>query len=139
MEMIIQQLSVFVENKAGRVASIVEVLGKNEVDMSALSLADTADFGIMRMIVDKPEVAMDALRNEGVIFKMTDVVAVSMEDHPGGLAAVLVGLSEAKMEINYMYAFLGRQEGKAMMVFSVEKPEEVEALLIEKGFTTTEF
>lgn len=136
--MIIQQLSVFVENKAGRVASIVQAFGKNKIDISALSLADTTDFGIMRMIVDQPDLAIDVLREEGVIVKKTDVVAVSMEDHPGGLATVLAVLSEAGMAINYMYAFLGRQEGKAMMVLSMEEPEKASTLLLEKGFTTFE-
>ncbi len=136
--MIIKQLSVFVENKAGRVAAIIEGLGKCGVDISALSLADTTDFGIMRLIVDDPQKAMKALRDQGVIFKMTDVITVSMEDHPGGLAAVLAVLNEAEMAINYMYAFIGRQEGKAMMVFSVDQPEEVNALLTEKGFAMTE-
>ena len=133
--MIIQQLSVFVENKSGRVASIVSSLGAKGVDMSALSLADTVDFGIMRMIVDKAEVAMQTLREDGVAFKMTEVLAVRLADQPGGLATVLDVLSEADMGINYMYAFLSKEEGTAMMVLSVAEPKTAEALLLSKGFT----
>ncbi len=133
--MIIQQLSVFVENKSGRVASIVSSLGAKGVDMSALSLADTVDFGIMRMIVDKPEVAMATLKDEGIVYKMTDVLAVRLADQPGGLSTVLAVLSEADMGINYMYAFLSKEAGTAMMVLSVNDPQSAAELLLSKGFT----
>ena len=133
--MIIQQLSVFVENKSGRVADIVSSLGAKGVDLSALSLADTMDFGIMRMIVDKADVAMQTLREDGVAFKMTDVLAVRLADQPGGLATVLDVLSEADMGINYMYAFLSKEEGTAMMVLSVPEPAAAAELLLSKGFT----
>ena len=97
--MIIKQLSVFVENKPGRIASIVDVLGKNDIDISALSLADTTDFGIMRMIVDQHDAAKIALREAGITVKSTDVLAVRMQDQPGGLASVLAVLSEANIGI----------------------------------------
>lgn len=133
--MIIKQLSVFVENKSGRLADIVSVLGAKGVDMSALSLADTVDFGIMRMIVDKDEVATETLREEGIAFKMTDVLAVRLADQPGGLATVLSVLTEANIGVNYMYAFLSKEEGTAMMVFSVAEPTVAAELLLSKGFT----
>lgn len=133
--MIIKQLSVFVENKSGRLADIVSVLGAKGVDMSALSLADTVDFGIMRMIVDKDEVATETLREEGIAFKMTDVLAVRLADQPGGLATVLSALTEANIGVNYMYAFLSKEEGTAMMVFSVAEPTVAAELLLSKGFT----
>ena len=133
--MIIQQLSVFVENKSGRVASIVSSLGTKGVDMSALSLADTVDFGIMRMIVDKADVAMSTLKEEGIVYKMTDVLAVRLADQPGGLATVLEVLSQADIAINYMYAFLSKEEGTAMMVLSVNDPKSAAELLLSKGFT----
>lgn len=133
--MIIQQLSVFVENKSGRVADIVSSLGAKGVDMSALSLADTVDFGIMRMIVDKADVAMATLKEEGIVYKMTDVLAVRLADQPGGLATVLDVLSQADMGINYMYAFLSKEADTAMMVLSVPEPKVAETLLLSKGFT----
>ena len=85
--MIIKQLSVFVENKRGRLVSIAETLANADVDISALSLADTSDFGVLRLIVDKPEAAKAALNEAGVVVKITDVVAAVMDDQPGGVAA----------------------------------------------------
>ncbi len=134
--MIIKQLSVFVENKSGRLAAIVSSLAAKGVDLSALSLADTMDFGVMRLIVDKPEVAAQALEDEGVVYKMTDVLAVRLADQPGGLATVLDVLAAAEIGVNYMYAFLSKEEGAAMMVLSVEQPEAAMALLLSKGFTS---
>lgn len=134
--MIIQQLSVFVENQAGRLTAIVKALGAKGVDISALSLADTTDFGIMRLIVDKPALAMETLREEGIICKLTDVLAVRMGNQPGGLAAVLTVLTKAEMSISYMYAFTSKEEGAAMMVLSVEQPQVVCDLLTGEGFTT---
>ncbi|MFI3226135.1 MAG: acetolactate synthase [Clostridia bacterium] len=133
--MIIKQLSVFVENESGRVASIVSSLGKSGIDISALSLADTMDFGIMRMIVDKPEVAMETLKQEGIIYKLTDVLAVALDDQPGGLATVLEVLSTEDYAVNYMYAFMSRSHG-AVMVLSVDDTESAMALLMGKGFTS---
>lgn len=133
--MIIKQLSVFVENKAGRLASIVSSLASQGVDLSALSLADTADFGIMRMIVDDTDAATAALAGEGVIYKVTEVLAVRLADQPGGLATVLEALSGAGIAVNYMYAFLSKEAGAAMMVFSVEDPATAMELLLSKGFT----
>ncbi len=133
--MIIKQLSVFVENKSGRVAEVVDVLRKNGVDMLALSLADTADFGIVRVIVDKQEVAEQALREAGVVCKSTDVLAVHLEHKAGALAAVLDVLSKAEMPITYMYASVGRQTGQAMMIFRVDNPQVAANLLIGKGFS----
>lgn len=133
--MIIQQLSVFVENKSGRVTSIVSALGNQGVDLSALSLADTVDFGIMRMIVDKMDTAVATLKEEGIVFKITDVLAVRLTDHPGGLAAALTVLSDANISVNYMYAFLSKEADTAMMVLSVPDPETASQLLLSKGFT----
>lgn len=125
----IKQISIFVENKFGRLASIIDVLGKSNIDISALSIADTTDFGILRIIVDKPEEAVIVLKEHGVAVKCTDVIAVAIDDTPGGLSKVLETLTKNGITIDYMYAFIGKKEGKALMVVKTDKMEESEKLL----------
>lgn len=127
--MIVKQLSAFIENKAGRLAEIAELLAANNIDVSALSLADSTDYGIARMIVSDPEKAAAALKASGVICKITDVLAVAMDDAPGGFAKVLHLLKNQSHEIKYMYACISRHEGKALMIFSVEDVNDAEALI----------
>ncbi len=131
--MFIKQLSVFVENKPGRLNSIVECLGKAGVNLRALSIADTTDFGILRAIVDDNEKAMRAISEIGVISKTTDVVAVFIDDEAGGLASVIKTVSDAGISIEYMYAFLGRTKGKALMVMKADDEEALEAVLSSHG------
>ena len=128
--MIVKQLSAFIENKAGSMAAVAEILAKSGVDISAVSLADSTDYGIARMIVNDPEKAAAALREAGVICKITDVLAVAMDDAPGGFAKMLHLLKNQSHEIKYMYACIGRHEGKALMIFSVEDVEGAEALIV---------
>ena len=99
--MFIKQLSIFVENKNGRLETIIDTLSKSGINISALSIADTTDFGILRMIVDDPDKARNALRDIGVISKCTDVIAVYIDDKTGGLAEVLKVLSEEELGIEY--------------------------------------
>jgi len=127
--MIVNQLSAFVENKAGRLAEIAETLAVNGIDLSAVSLADSADYGVIRMLVSDPEKAARVLRDSGVVCKITRVLAVAMDDAPGGFARVLHLLKNQSHEIKYMYACISRHEGKALMVFSVEDVEAAEALI----------
>ncbi len=131
--MFIKQLSIFVENKVGRLQNIINALGENEVNISALSIADTTDFGILRIIVDNPDKAKLVLKGMGVISKTTDVVAVYIDDRSGGLAAVLNLVSNAGIGIEYMYAFLGRTEGKALMVLKADDEEMLEQVLTKHG------
>ncbi len=121
--MYIKQLSVFVENKFGRVAAIVDALGKNNIDISALSLADASEFGILRLIVDKPDEAKTLLREQGVIVKVTDVLGVKIEDRPGGLSDILSVLKEEGVTIEYMYAFVGKNTDGASVVFKTNNDE----------------
>ena len=121
--MFIKQISVFVENKFGRVAKIIELLGENNINISALSIADTADFGILRLIVDKPEEAVDVLKESGVMAKSTDVIAVAIDDQPGGLSRVTDTLTKAEITIEYMYAFVGKKADKALMVVRTDNME----------------
>ena len=132
--MIIKQISVFVENKKGRLAAITDILAENDVDISALSLADTSDFGILRLIVDKPDVAQEALTKAGVTVKITDVIAVVMDDVPGGVAQALKVVSDNDISIEYMYACVGKTTGKALMVIRTEDTNRAEKILCENGF-----
>ncbi len=128
--MLVKQLSAFIENKAGGLAEIADVLAENHIDISALSLADTADYGIARMIVSDPEKAVEALKSSGVVCKVTETLAVAIDDVPGGFAKAVHLLTDAGIEIKYMYACVGSHEGgKALMIFSVEEPEIAEGII----------
>ncbi len=118
-----KQLSVFVENKIGRLSAVLDVLKENEIDISALSLADTSEYGILRLVVDKPDEAVAALKEAGIMVKCTQVIAAAMDDAPGGLAHLLAVLSDANIGIEYMYAFIGKAEGKAWTVLRVDDIE----------------
>ncbi len=131
--MFVKQLSIFVENKVGRLQSIINALGENDINIRALSIADTTDFGILRIIVDDPERAKLVLKGMGVISKATDVVAVYIDDRSGGLASVLGIVSDAMIGVEYMYAFLGRVEGKALMVLKADDEVKLKEILIENG------
>ena len=131
--MFITQLSVFVENKQGRLEAVINTLGLNGVNISALSIAETSEFGVLRAIVDDAQKAKDALGKIGVISKITDVIAVYIDDTTGGLASVLKVVSEGGVSIEYMYAFLGRTEGKALMVLKADDEGKAQKLLTENG------
>ena len=129
--MFVKQISVFVENKFGRMAAIIKALAQNGIDISALSLADTSEFGILRLIVDKPNEAVEILKNEGVIVKCSNVLAIAIDDRPGGLAKALEILTDAGVEIEYMYAFIGKADGKAMTVVRVNDNDKAVSALEE--------
>ena len=134
--MLIKQLSVFVENKPGRLAAVIEALGKNNVNMSALSLADTSEYGILRVIVDNPEAAAEVLKGIGVIVKVTKVLAVSMDDTPGGLSKILDVFLKNSINVDYMYAFVGKTADKAVMVVKVSDVSKAEEALEKAGIQT---
>ena len=118
----VKQLSVFVENKFGRLSAITDVLAKNGVDIRALSLADTSEFGVLRLIVDDPETAAERLRETGVMVKVTPVIAAYMDNRPGGLNRLMTLLTENGLSIEYMYAFMGTDHGRAKTVLRVSDP-----------------
>lgn len=122
--MFIKQISVFIENQPGKVTEVTRVLGENGIDMSALSLADTTEFGILRLIVNDPDKACQVLRDHDFIVKQSDVVAAVIDDRPGGLTAVLQPLAEAKVAVEYMYAFVGSKDGHAVVVL---RPDNAQA------------
>lgn len=118
--MLLQQLSLFVENKAGRFAEITQALYEANVDIRALSVADTTDFGVLRLIVNDPLRAVEALRAHGMTASLTEVIALGMDDRPGGLNAALKVLADAGIDVEYMYAFISREENRAYVILRVE-------------------
>ncbi len=130
----IRQLSVFLENKPGRLCAATDALAKGGVDIRALTLADTADFGVLRILVDDPDKAADILREEGVIVRITDVMAVTMNDAPGGAGDILHILSGAGLNIEYMYVSVGYISGKPIMVVRTDDIEKAGATLRSAGY-----
>ena len=125
----IQQLSIFVENKSGRLAEITEILGQAGVDIRAISVADTSDFGILRLIVDKPKEAVEALRAANLTVSLTSVIAVGIDDKPGEFDKAMRVLADGEIGVEYMYAFISRDKGKAYVILRVlESDKAVECL-----------
>jgi hypothetical protein len=116
----VKQISVFLENKSGRLADVTRTLGRENINIRALSIADTTDFGILRLIVNRPEEANRALKEEGFMVSETEVIAVDVPDRPGGLAHVLEILGVAGINIEYLYAFIGKTSDEALVIFRVE-------------------
>lgn len=121
--MSVKQLSVFVENKFGRLSDVTELLSENNIDISALSMAETQDYGILRMIVDNPRLAAKILSENGIIVKATDVIAIAVDDKSGGLNAALQVMKNAGISVEYMYAFVGKSKGQALVVLKVSNCE----------------
>ena len=132
--MSIKQISVFLENKPGRLQKMTGVLAAHDVDMRALSLAETKDFGIARLIVDDVFSAINILKEADFVASMTSVLAVAVPDEPGGLDKLLQIFSEAEVNIEYMYAFIGGKDTKhAYMIFRVADTKAAEARLTGRG------
>jgi hypothetical protein len=129
----VEQISVFLENKAGRLAEVTRVLGEAGVNIRALSLADTTDFGILRLIVDKYEVAREVLKSKGFTVGKTEVVAIEVPDRPGGLASVLATLARAGINVEYMYAFVQHSGKNAVIIFRFDNLEDAINLLQKEG------
>ena len=131
--MAVKQISVFLENRPGALMAMTAVLAENKIDMRALSLAETTDFGIARLIVDDVFETATVLKDAGFVNSMTPVVAAAIPDETGGLHSLLEILSEAQINIEYMYAFLGETADHAYMIFRVEDAKKAEAALRAKG------
>ena len=129
----VKQISIFLENKSGRLAKVTQVMGENNINIRALSIADTSDFGILRLIVNKPNEAYEILKESGFTVSATDVIAVEVNDHPGGLGGVLKILDDAKVNIEYLYAFLEKSSNDALVVFRVEQLDQALEVLASKG------
>lgn len=131
--MFVKQVSVFLENKLGRLATVAGVLGDNGIDISAMALADTTNFGILRMIVNDPDKAVAILKEADFTVSTTDVLAVEVDDRPGGLASVLEVLQDHDIGIEYAYSFIKRAGDKAFILFRVEDPDKAVKLLKDTG------
>ena len=131
--MVINQLSVFLENKPGRLAAVLETLAQNDVDISSLNLAEASDYGVLRLIVSDPDKGQKALTESGVVVRITQMVAIAVDDTPGGAARVAKVLSQNNIEIEYMYACIGMADGKALMVCRVQNVARAEQVLEEYG------
>jgi len=128
-----KQISVFLENKSGRLAHVTKVLGDAGINIRALSIADTSDFGILRLIVNDPVNAHKILKEAGFTVSETEVIAVRMPDSPGGLASVLDQMSDENLNIEYLYAFLGMSGNEALVVFKVEDIKKAKISFNTKG------
>ena len=131
--MFVKQISVFLENRQGRMEDFTRVLGENGIDLIAISIADTSDFGIVRTIVNDGEKAAGVLKANGYTVKVTDVLAVGIADEPGGLAKALAALGKGDVSIEYLYTLMRRVGDKAVIIFRVDKPETAAGLLNEAG------
>ena len=133
--MTVKQLSVFIENRPGRLSAVTKILGDNDVNIRAMSLADTKDFGILRLIVDDFEKAVSALKTEGFSVTTTQVLAVEISDRPGGLSEAMKALYNDNISVEYMYsAFINTKENTAYLILRVENVTAALEALSEAGF-----
>jgi len=124
-----RQISVLVSNRAGRLASVARVLRDEGINIRALSMADAPDFGIFRLIVREVDRAVEALKAQGFVVDVTDVVGVEVEDRPGGLATILETLAGRSVNVEYMYAFLTERQGRALIFFRFDDADGALAVL----------
>ncbi|UCE83283.1 MAG: ACT domain-containing protein [Deltaproteobacteria bacterium] len=131
----VEQISIFLENKAGRLAEVTGILGEANINIRALSLADTSDFGILRLIVNDHEKAKQVLKEHGFTVGRTEVVAVEVEDRPGGLNRILRILFEAGINVEYMYAFVQQSGQNAVLIFRFDDIDNAVDVLTRDGVT----
>ena len=117
------QISVFLENRKGRLYDVCLLLGKNKINIRALTIAETEKFGVLRIVVDKPDKAIQILKKNGFVANLTDIVAVEVQDKPGGLAAILKILTLNNINLEYMYGFVEKSSDKALLVFRFDDPD----------------
>ncbi|HAL74345.1 MAG TPA: hypothetical protein DCM45_04530 [Clostridiales bacterium] len=131
--MLVKQISVFLENKSGHLAEATKTLGDNQIDIRSLYIAETTDYGILRMIVDKPDEAQAALAENGFTVSETDVIAIAVPDQPGTLDGALEVLSNGNISIEYLYAYVGRHSSDAIVIIRVETPQQALEKLEQSG------
>ena len=131
----VEQIAVFLENKSGRLAEITSVLAEKDINIRALSVADTADFGILRLIVDKVDEAKAALKENGFTVGKTNVIAVEVPDKAGGLAGVLKTIDAASLNVEYMYAFVNKSGENAVLIFRFDDMDNAIAALSRDNYT----
>lgn len=133
-----EQISVFIENKSGRLAEVTRILGEAQINIRALSLADTSDFGILRLIVNDRERAKIVLKENGFTVAKTEVVAVEVPDRPGGLFQILKQLESMSINVEYMYAFVERLSENAVIIFRFDETDKAIRTLLDNGFNVLE-
>jgi hypothetical protein len=134
--MIIKQISIFMENTTGRLADVTDLLAKAGINLRAISIADTTDFGILRMVADQPDEAVQLLKNAGFTARETDVIGVEVADHPGELARIMALFRDEGVSIEYLYASLEHKVDKAVIVLKVDDINAGLAMLEKHGFAT---
>jgi hypothetical protein len=134
--MSVKQISVFLENKKGRLAEVTRTLSHEKINIRALSLADTADFGVLRIIVDNPDRSLAILKSHGFVAQVTEVVAVEVEDRPGGLARILEVLDEDNVNVEYMYAYVEKKSDNAIVICRIDDRERAHQVLEKHGIAT---
>ena len=136
--MLAKQISIFIENKSGRLYEVTGVLKDNDINISALSIADTTDFGILRIVVDKPEQAESVLRDNGFAVSITDVIAIRIDHIPGGLNSALKVLQDGEVSVEYMYAFTGKASNSAFVIVKVNDVEKAMNVLTKSDIELLE-
>ncbi len=127
------QISVFVENKPGRIERVAEIMAKANVNIRAITVMGTYEYGVMKLLVDKPDVALEALRSQGISANKREIIAVLMDDRPGGLYRVAKVFGQRKINIEDAYGFVIEDKKRAVLVVDVEKIKEAERILQEEG------
>ena len=136
--MYVKQLSIFIENKKGHLATLTNVIKERGIDIRAISVFDTNEFGILRLVVDDPETALVTVRNAGYAAKISEILAVEIEDKPGSLNKIFKLFDDKGINIEYIYSFVLRQQGAPLIVLKVDKTEEAAKLLRENGVRLVE-
>ena len=136
--MIINQISVFLENKAGQLKEVISVLADNNIDLRAINVAEAQEYGVIRFIVDDYGLACDALKKHEYVFRTTPVVVVATKDEVGGLAKLLDAINESEFNIEYMYSIFSQISDRALMVFKVDDANKLENLLVTKGYNSVD-
>ena len=131
--MMVYQISVFLENRAGQFAEITNILAENGIDLRAISIAESTDYGVLRMIVDNAEKTTSILMQHGYLMSMTPVTVIAVPDEPGGIAPVLAKIAEGNVDIEYMYSLFTHNAGKAYIVFRVAQADKFVELLKAQG------
>lgn len=131
--MSVKQISIFIENKPGALAEVTKFIAESKINLKALSIADTQEFGILRIITDNPDNARELLKNEGYTVTATSVLAVELSDTPGSMASILAVLSDAGVSVEYTYAFMSNVQNKAYMIFRVDNNDKATNALINSN------
>ncbi|EFK97868.1 amino acid-binding ACT domain protein [sediment metagenome] len=129
VNMKITQISTFLENKKGRLYEVTELLGKNKINIRALTIAESEDFGVLRMVVDNPKKALEVLKKNGFVSSFTDIIAVEVDDQPGGLSKILKTFNDNNVNVEYMYGFVEKASDKALLVFRFDDTDKAITVL----------